>query len=100
MKSYKKDKEIHIGDKVQDCDDDTKAIVLDKENLSDEYENNWIVYTENGCVETWHESDIKKINERVDLSKLFQKWNARFIGERRKYKWQVKQIVQLKIQVF
>ena len=69
---FKKRIEIKVGDKVQDCDDDTKAIVLDKENLSDEYENNWIVYTENGCVETWHESDIKKINERVDLiRKLF-----------------------------
>ena len=68
---FKKRIEIKVGDKVQDCDDDTKAIVLDKENLSDEYENNWIVYTENGCVETWNESDIKKINERVDLSRLF-----------------------------
>lgn len=71
MKSYKKDKEIHIGDKVRDCDDNTKAIVLDKKDLGDEYENDWIVYTENGCVESWHESDVKKINERVDLSRLF-----------------------------
>lgn len=71
MKSYKKDKEIHIGDKVQDCDDNTKAIILDKEDLGNEYENEWIVYTENGCVESWHECNIKKINERVDLSKLF-----------------------------
>ena len=71
MKSYKKDKEIHIGDKVQDCDDNTKAIILDKEDLGNEYENEWIVYTENGCVESWRESDIKKINERIDLSKLF-----------------------------
>ena len=35
---FKKRIEIKVGDKVQDCDDDTKAIVLDKENLSDEYE--------------------------------------------------------------
>ena len=69
MKSYKKDKEIHIGDKVQDCDDNTKAIILDKDNLNSDDE--WIVYTENRCIEYWHESNIKKINERVDLSKLF-----------------------------
>ena len=69
MKSYKKDKEIHIGDKVQDCDDNIKAIVLDKDNLNSDDE--WIVYTENRCVEYWHESNIKKINERVDWEKLF-----------------------------
>ena len=69
MKSYKKDKEIHIGDKVQDCDDNTKAIVLDKDNLNSDDE--WIVYTENRCVEYWHESNIKKINEKVDWEKLF-----------------------------
>lgn len=68
---FKKDREIHIGDKVQDCDNNTKAIILDKEDLGDEHENEWIVYTENGYVESWYECDIKKINERVDLSKLF-----------------------------
>ena len=34
-------------------------------------DDEWIVYTENRCVEYWHESNIKKINERIDLSKLF-----------------------------
>ena len=68
---FKKDREIHIGDKVQDCDHNTKAIILDKEDWGDEHENEWIVYTENGYVESWYECDIKKINERVDLSKLF-----------------------------
>ena len=46
-------------------------LILDKKDLGDKYKNEWIVYTENGCVEYWHEYDIKKINDRVDLSKLF-----------------------------
>lgn len=69
IESFKKEKEIRIGDKVQDRDDGTKAIVLDKDSLNSDDE--WIVYTENRCVEYWHESNIKKINERVDFSKLF-----------------------------
>ena len=70
IESFKKEK-ISVGDKVQKFNDSTRAIILDKKDLGDEYKNEWIVYTENGCVEYWHEYDIKKIDERVDLSKLF-----------------------------
>ena len=60
---------IRVGDMVQDYIDNTKAIILDKEDID---ENEWTVYTENGCVETWFESNFKKINKKVDLYKLFQ----------------------------
>ena len=59
---------IRVGDMVQDYIDNTKAIILDKEDID---ENEWTVYTKNGCVETWFESDFKKINKKVDLDKLF-----------------------------
>ena len=59
---------IRVGDMVQAYIDNTKAIILDKEDID---ENEWTVYTENGCVETWFESDFKKINKKVDLDKLF-----------------------------
>ena len=59
---------IRVGDMVQDYIDNTKAIILDKEDID---ENEWTVYTENGCVETWFESNFKKINKKVDLYKLF-----------------------------
>lgn len=59
---------IRVGDMVQAYIDNTKAIILDKEDID---ENEWTVYTENGCVETWFESDFKIINKKVDLDKLF-----------------------------
>lgn len=58
------------GDKVKHDDDGIMAIILDETDV-DPTERTWQVYTENGCVEYWNESEIDKTDERVDLSELF-----------------------------
>lgn len=58
------------GDKVKHNDDGIVAIILEETDV-DPTERTWQVYTENGCVEFWNESEIDKIDEHVDLSELF-----------------------------
>lgn len=71
--SYREEKEneltkIHVGDVVQNNDDSTKATVLDYDvDTSLEDERYWMVFTENGCVETWCENVFTKTGESVDV---------------------------------
>lgn len=67
--AYKEEqKKIHVGDVVQNNDDSTKATVLDYDvDTSLEDERYWMVFTENGCVETWCENDFSKTSESVDV---------------------------------
>lgn len=58
------------GDKVKHDDDGIVAIILEETDV-DPTERTWQVYTENGCVEFWNESEIDKTDEHVDLSELF-----------------------------
>lgn len=58
------------GDKVKHDDDGIMAIILDETDV-DPTERTWQVYTENGCVEYWNESEINKTDDSVDLSELF-----------------------------
>lgn len=73
IESYREEKEnklnkIHVGDVVQDNNDNTKATVLDLDtDTSLEDENYWMVFTENGCVETWCENVFTKTGESVDV---------------------------------
>ena len=54
---YEKQKNaIKIGDEVVLNHDDTKAVVMDESDQEDA----WWVYTENGCVEEWHDSKFRK----------------------------------------
>lgn len=59
---------IHVGDVVQDKNDDTKATILDYDNdtnlVSEGY---WLVFTENGCVKSWCENEFTKTGESVDV---------------------------------
>lgn len=61
---------FNSGDKVKHNDDGIMAIILEETDV-DPTERTWQVYTENGCVEYWNESEIDKTDERVDLSELF-----------------------------
>lgn len=61
---------FNSGDKVRHNEDGTVAIILDETDV-DPTERTWQVYTENGCVEYWNESEIDKTEEHVDLSDLF-----------------------------
>lgn len=59
---------IHVGDVVQDSADSTRATILDQDhdtNLSGEAY--WMVFTENGCVESWCENNFTKTREAVDV---------------------------------
>lgn len=73
IKSYRKEKEnrsneINVGDIVQDNNDNTKATILDCENdINFVYKGYWIVFTENGCVESWCENKFIKTGESVDV---------------------------------
>lgn len=59
---------IHVGDVVQDNNDNTKATVLDLDtDTSLEGENYWMVFTENGCVETWCENMFTKNGDSIDV---------------------------------
>lgn len=73
IESYREEKEnrlnkIHVGDVVQDNNDSTKATVLDcdAETTIDD-ERYWMVFTENGCVESWCENEFTKTGESVDV---------------------------------
>lgn len=61
---------FNSGDKVKHDDDGIMAIILEETDV-DPTERTWQVYTENGCVEYWNESEIDKTDEHVDLSELF-----------------------------
>ena len=59
---------IHVGDIVQDKNDNIKATILDFDhdiNLVGEVY--WMVFTENGCVESWCENEFTKTGESVDV---------------------------------
>lgn len=59
---------IHVGDVVQDNNDNTKATVLDLDvDTSLEDENYWMVFTENECVETWCENMFTKTGDFIDV---------------------------------
>lgn len=59
--AYKEEQEkIHVGDVVESKEDKIKATVLDG---NDE----WTVFTENGCVEVWSQDDLIKTGESVDV---------------------------------
>ena len=64
----KKDEEnkIHVGDVVQDKNDDTKATILDYDTDID-LVGYWMVFTENGCIESWCENEFTKTGESVDV---------------------------------
>lgn len=65
---------IHVGDVVQDNNDNTKATVLDLDvDTSLEDENYWMVFTENGCVESWCENVFSKTGESVDVCSALTK---------------------------
>lgn len=62
---------IHVGDVVQNMSDATRATILDRElsptpgtHLDKKY---WMVFTENGYVECWHEDNFFKTGESVDI---------------------------------
>lgn len=65
---------IHVGDVVQDNNDNTKATVLDSDfDTSLEDENYWMVFTENGCIESWCENEFTKTGESVDVCSVLIK---------------------------
>lgn len=71
MDSYKEEKEakkISAGDKVKHKEEGILATILDKD-MDIEYDTFWMVYTENGCVESWHENNLEKTGENVDVRK-------------------------------
>ena len=75
MDSYKEEKEakakrINAGDKIKHKEEGILATVLDKDmDTNLEYDTFWMVYTENGCVESWHEDNFEKTGENVDVRK-------------------------------
>lgn len=70
---YREEKEnklnmIHVGDIVQDNNDNTKATILDHDHDTNLVgERYWWVFTENGCVESWCENEFTKTGESVDV---------------------------------
>lgn len=59
--AYKEEQEkIHVGDVVESKEDKIKATVLDGND-------DWTVFTENGCVEVWSQDDFIKTGESVDV---------------------------------
>lgn len=65
--------DIHVGDIVQDNNDNTKATILDHDADTDLDKKYWMVFTENGCVESWHEADFSKTGESVDVNSVLIK---------------------------
>lgn len=63
----RKNNKVFIGDVVESKDDNTKAIILDAHDLDSKY---WIVYTENGCIETWGEDEFDKTGKYIDVDKV------------------------------
>lgn len=70
----KKQQSFHPGDIVISTNNNTKAILLETDDASAGigYTEGWNVYTENGCIEFWYVSQMKKLNEHVDLATLFK----------------------------
>lgn len=65
---------VHVGDVVQDNNDSTKAIILDYDyDTTLDNEQYWMVFTENGCVESWYENEFTKTGESVDLCSVLIK---------------------------
>lgn len=58
---------IHVGDVVQHIADATKATILDNDPNTNLGMKKWMVFTENGCVESWYEDDFSKTGESVDV---------------------------------
>lgn len=58
---------IHVGDVVQHIADATKATILDNDPNTNLGMKKWMVFTENGCVESWYEDDFSKTGEFVDV---------------------------------
>ena len=70
----KENNKVHVGDVVKSKEDETKATVLDCDELTTlEDERYWTVFTENGCVETWCEDDFTKTGESVDVNSVLIK---------------------------
>lgn len=72
ISTYRQEKEnelskIHVCDVVQHIADATKATILDNDLNTNLGEKKWIVFTENGCVESWFEDDFSKTGEFVDV---------------------------------
>lgn len=72
ISTYRQEKEnelskIHVGDVVQHIADATKATILDNDPNTNLGEKKWIVFTENGCVESWNENNFTKTEESVDV---------------------------------
>lgn len=59
---YGKEK-VQVGDIVKNKLDNIKATILDIEDFENRM---WTVYTENACVEIWHETDFVRTGECVD----------------------------------
>lgn len=72
ISAYHKEQEdesnkIQVCDVVQHIADETKATILDNDsNVGLDYKK-WMVFTENGCVESWFEDDFSKTGESVDV---------------------------------
>lgn len=70
---YREEKEnklnmIHVGDIVQDKNDNIKATILDFDHDTNLVGvGYWMVFTENGCVESWCENNFTKTGEAVDV---------------------------------
>lgn len=65
---WNEENKIQVGDVVQDKNDDTKATILDHDSDTNLVgEGYWMVFTENGCVESWCENEFTKTGESVDV---------------------------------
>ena len=66
IETYEKEKEIKVGDVVED-EEGTKALVIDEST-----ENTCFVFTENGCVEDWYKVDLKKTDKKISIGELLR----------------------------
>ena len=66
LESYEKEKEIKVGDVVS-FEDETKALVVDEA-----LEKAVFVFTENGCVEKWDRTLLKKTGKHIDIESLLK----------------------------
>ena len=66
-KAQEESNKIQVGDVVQHIADETRAAILGNDsNVGLDYKK-WMVFTENGCVESWFEDDFSKTGESVDV---------------------------------
>ena len=78
IESHREEKEnrlnkIHVGDVVQNSNDNTKATILDCDVDIHSDNKSWLVFTENGCVESWCENEFTKTGESVDVCNVLIK---------------------------